>query len=272
MQIFANLASDAVLGTDSDPLIGDPTQTNGKYILYTPAGVGLQVDSSSYLIPQNAGSLPSQIAVEFLGRNPAYDHQIFNYFLESTDIASLDLTIGNPSPNGGNVMGGTPPSLSPSNITGARCQVGRGAGPAPVGVAPNSVAVLPRNDNQPASTYGSIVTDLQDITAFNPGTPGTDEAMIWWKVATMATTEDVNHGFGATAGDNTPSVRTLTEVSPDSLLCYASVDNGASWYEARYLTPTDLVMAGVNLRIAFVNESADKLYLLGYVILFPDLP
>lgn len=271
MQIFANLASNGVLGTDTEPALGDSTRINGKYLIFTPSGVAVEVNSSSYILPQNAGSLPVQIAAGFLERNPAYDHSIYNFFLESTDIAALDLAGGTPSPVVANVLAGTPPTLASSTL-GPRCQVGRGAGPAPVGVAPNSVAVLPPNNNIPSPTYGNIVTANQDITPFNPGTPGTDEVMIWWKVATMSTSEDVNHGFGVTSGVNTPAVRELTEVDPSTMLCYASVDNGVTWYQVEYMTPTDLVVADVNLRVAFVNESADKLYLLGYIILFPDLP
>jgi len=275
MQILVNLASDAIQGTASEPEVGDSTVVNGKYMLTTPPGVAVEVDSASYLTPQNPASLPGLIADDFLARNPMYQHRIGQFFLESTDIAALDLTAGAPSPTGGNVAAGTPPVLSPGPL-GPRCQVGRGAGPAPAGVAPNSVAILPANRNHPvADTYGSIVTATQDITAFNPGTPGTDEVMIWWKVVEFTTTEDIVTGYNATAGMNTPSLRSMNEITqatPPGMMVYASVDDGVSWYRAHYMTPTDLVVSGKDLRLAFTNDGGTKIYLLGYIVLFPNLP
>ena len=104
--------------------------------------------------------------------------------------------------------------------------------------------------------------------------PGTDEVMMWWKVARMSTTQDqVSTSQGPAAGDNTPALVSLTEIDREdsSLLVYASVDDGASWYRIPYLTPIDLFNAGTELRIAFLNTGEDKIYLLGFCILFPDL-
>lgn len=275
MQILASLATDAIQGTASEPAVGGSTVVNGKYMLTTPPGVAVEVDDTSYLTPQNAGSIPGLIADDFLARNPMYDHRIAQFFLESTDIALLDLTIVANSPNAGNVAAGTAPVLAAGPL-GPRCQIGRGAGPAPVGVAPNSVAILPANRNHPvADTYGSIVLNTVDLTPFNPGTPGTDEVMVWWKVAEFTTTDDVIHGYNVTANTNTPSLRNFDEVAqavPAGMKCYATVDDGVSWFEVLYMTPTDLVASGTNFRLAFINEGSTKHYLVGYIVLFPDLP
>lgn len=104
--------------------------------------------------------------------------------------------------------------------------------------------------------------------------PGTDEVMMWWKASTEAVAED--QGFAASgpgAGVNTPSIKSQTELADEiaDLLVYASVDNGVKWFRVNYLTPVDLVNAGTQLRLCFVNTGSTKLYLHGFVVLFPDL-
>lgn len=104
--------------------------------------------------------------------------------------------------------------------------------------------------------------------------PGTDEVMMWWKASTESVTED--QGFaqqGPGAGVNTPSIKSQTELADEisALLVYASVDNGVNWSRVNYLTPVDLVNAGTELRLCFVNVGSTKLYLHGFTVLFPDL-
>jgi hypothetical protein len=104
--------------------------------------------------------------------------------------------------------------------------------------------------------------------------PGTDEVMLWWKVSGSSTSEDL--GFsnkGTSAGQNSPAIKTLTETDPEiaPLLVYASVDNGVSWSLVPYLEPVDLVGAGSDLRVCFINTGTASLYLHGFCVLFPDL-
>ncbi len=104
--------------------------------------------------------------------------------------------------------------------------------------------------------------------------PGTDEVMMWWKASTEAVTEDQGFaGQGPGAGTNTPSIKSQTEMPDEiaTLLVYASVDNGVKWFRVNYLTPVDLVNAGTQLRLCFVNTGDLKLYLHGFTVLFPDL-
>jgi hypothetical protein len=99
--------------------------------------------------------------------------------------------------------------------------------------------------------------------------------MLWWKIAKMVTSEDrVSSGEGASEGENTPALRSLQEIDQEDsdLLVYASVDNGTSWYRVYYLEPIDLVDAGIDLRIAFLNVGTERIYMLGFCTLFPDLP
>ena len=269
MQIISSLASGLVLETSVEPVVGGTTLVNGKFILNTPPGVSLDVNSASYLTPQNSGSLPVQIATSFLARYPNYDNQLSNFFLEAADQSTLDLNAA-PLPIAGNITTGTVTSGLPGTF--ARCQVGRVGGPA--GIAPGSIAMLPTNTGGPNDLYGALITDTIDITSYNPGTTGTDEVLVWWKVATATTSEDVVQGYNVTANTNTPVRKDQVEQlpTPAGLLVYASVDDGASWFEVQYLEATDLVTSGTDFRLAFVNDGTEKLYLLGYIVLFPNLP
>lgn len=268
MQVVFNIASNAVVTTQSDPEVGESTTVNGQFLMVIPPGAAVTVDASS-----TPATVSLAAATELLVRFPMYDHVLYNWFLDSTDVADLDLSGSAPQPTSGTVAAGTPPSMDPGSVP--RCQVGRGSGPAPTGVAPNSVALLaPNLVDTPGATFGCIVTNAVDLTPYNPVTPGTDNVMMWWEIATVTTTEDIAHGYGTTAGQNTPSLRRLEKVDqePPGFMVYVSVDDGASWYEAPYLQPTDLVTSGTDLRIAFVNETSEKVYLTGFAVLFQDLP
>jgi hypothetical protein len=268
MYVVVDLASNRIEGTAPTPEVGESSISNGKFYLPVPEGVGISVDSTSGLFPQ-ATSLPGEIASELLARFPMYDYVLWNFFLESSDIATLDLSGAAPQPTAGSVVIGTPPTLAPGPVP--RCQVGRGAGPAPVGVAPNSVAILPAHTNRTAPSYGCLLTDTVDLTPYT-GAPGTNEVMIWWKLATPQTGEDVLNGYSSTAGINQPALRTLSEVpqEPADFYCYVSLDDGASWVEARYLEPALFPSTNTDLRIAFVNEGSQPVWLVGFAALFPD--
>lgn len=276
MDVVANLASNKVVTTEFSSESGSPKRTNGHFVLPIPYSVGLTVDNSSYILPQNAGSLPGKAVSEFLVRFPMYDHAVYNFFIEDSDIADLDVSSAAPQPLTATVNPTPPPwvAYTPPASGYARCQTGRGAGPLPVGASPNSTAMLPLTDNPGNQHYGCIVTDTIDISALNPSNPGTDEVMLWWDLAIFSTTEDVVSGFGATAGLNTPSVRNLTRQDPElsGVYVYASNDNGASWYRVNYLEPIDLTVGGTDLRFAFINTTPQKVHLLGYVALFPNIP
>jgi hypothetical protein len=267
MQVVANLASDAIVTTSSDPEVGETTTINGQYLLVMPPGVAVTVDDTS-----TPASVAADAAAELLVRFPMYDHVLYNYFLDAADIGDLDLSGAAPQPTGGSVAAGTAPTLAAGPVP--RCQVGRGVGPAPIGVAPNSVTLLRVNTAAASPTYGCIITDTEDITPFNPLNPGTDNLMMWWEIALVSTSEDVAHGYNITLGQNDPAVRSLEKIDQEraDFYVYVSVDDGVSWYEASYLEPVDVVTAGTSVRVAFVNESPDEVYLVGFAVCFQDLP
>ena len=97
---------------------------------------------------------------------------------------------------------------------------------------------------------------------------------MWWKVGLESTTEDQGfEGQGPGVGENSPAIKSHTELNPEptNLFVYASVDDGVSWFQIPYLEPVDLVTAGTELRLCFVNASQQKAYLHGFCVLFPDL-
>ena len=103
--------------------------------------------------------------------------------------------------------------------------------------------------------------------------PGTDEVMMWWKVNRMTTTEDQGYTQATTPQGNSPAIKSLQEIDAEdpNLRVFVSVDNGAWWYRIPYLEPIDLINAGTQLRVAFLNLGADKIYVEGFCVLFPDL-
>ncbi len=273
MYIVSNLSTNSIEGTQGEKSVGETFGANGKFFLATPPGVPVEISSTSTLTPQTPGSVPFEIADGFLKRNPNYDHVIWNFFIETSDIAKIDQTPGAPTPLAGNVASGFLPTMVGSPL-GPRYQIGRSAGPAPVGTVPNSVALLPANTKTSGtSQYGSLILDTIDLTPYNPALPGTDEVLVWWKIARATTSEDIVQGFNSTAGLNTPSIRRLEEIPTNfpGFHVYASVDDGASWYECNYLRPQDLTVAGKDFRLAFINESPDKVFVLGVAVLFPNL-
>lgn len=274
MRIHASVATSPprILHTRPDQPEGEVTTVNGQFILPVPPGTAVEVTAASHITPQDATSIPALIAAELLIRFPMYDHVLYDFLLEATDIVGYDLGPGVVAPTAANVTPPAPPwaALIPSP-NGARCQIGRGAGPGPTGTAPGSVAILPKNTAKAAPNYGHLVTVLNDISVASP--TGTDDVMMWWFITEMGTTEDILHGFGASLGLDTPALRKMYETDQEfaNFYCYVSNDNGVTWYLANYLTPTDLTVAGTNIRVAFISTSLSKVYLLGWALLYKEI-
>jgi hypothetical protein len=216
-----------------------------------PEGASVTLSPTSYLTPQNAGSVPGQAAAALLARYPMYANVAFNYLLEASDVAALDLT-----------------ATGPSGVI-TRAMVGRGAGLS-TGIAPNSTVILPINNSTGGPPRpGCLVTDTIDIGPATGGA-GAEEVLLWWKVATFSTGEDVLHGYGTTLGVNAPALRSLDETSqtPTGFLVSVSNDDGATWFTAPRLTPVNLGVFDTRVRVAFTNTSANRVYLLGFAVLF----
>ena len=245
---------------------------NGQFIVPVPPGIAIAVDSTSHILPQDATSVSSLIAAELLIRYPMYDHVLFDFLLESADIAGYETAPGTVSPTAANVTPGGPSwAAFIQSPNGPRCQIGRGAGPGPVGMVPGSAAILPENTAKAAPNYGNLTTVLNDISSAAP--TGTDDVMMWWFVTQMDTTADILHGSGGALGDDTPALRQMTELDQEiaNFFCYVSNDDGVTWHLANYLTPTDLTVTGTNIRVCFLNARASRVYLLGWALLYKEV-
>ena len=154
-----------IVRTDSTPEVGEPVIINGKFVFPVPEGAALTVDGDSFYFPQeDADSIPSRTAAEFLIRYPMYDHIVYNFYLDNADVTSFDVGApSNPLPDPTNT---TPPFPS-NNISGPlpRCQIGNPAG---TGMCPQSLAMLGANFNASQNYYGCIVTAMIDLWYFNP--------------------------------------------------------------------------------------------------------
>lgn len=251
MRVIAELASNRLVRTQSDPPVGNGVTVNGQFVVPIPEGASVTLTPASYLTPQNAGSVPGQAAAALLARYPMYAHVAFNYLLEAGDVAALDLA-----------------ATGPSGVI-SRAMTGRGAGVG-TGIAPNSTVILPQNNTTggPARP-GCLVTDTIDIGPATGGA-GAEEVLLWWKVADFVTSEDTLHGYGPTVGLNIPVHRDLTETSqtPAGLTVSVSNDDGATWFTAPRLTPVNLGVFDTDVRVAFVNTSPNRVYLLAFAVLF----
>ena len=126
----------------------------------------------------------------------------------------------------------------------SRCQLGSN---------PNHCAILPKNEN--TNAYGVLITDTITTTS-------KDKFLVYWKVAT------VSYGQEQSINANVPSTMTYQILDPSDIQVYISNDDGVSYTEANYLTPVSFPSASTTLRLAFVNNSLNKIHLLGYAILY----
>ena len=99
MQVIGSITSNPprVIGTRSDPEVGESRVTNGQFVFPLPMGVALTIDENSYFLPQDGGDIASLAMAEFLIRYPMYDHAVYNFFLEGSDIALLDTSPSAPA-------------------------------------------------------------------------------------------------------------------------------------------------------------------------------
>lgn len=258
MRAIVDLATNRIVRASATPH-GEYTNMSGHYPFPVPEGAAVSINESSRILPQPAG-LSGLSAQELLVRYPMYDFIHYNFLIEAADIAALDLTPGAPVP-------AVPGSAGP------RCMVGRGSG-APSGNAPGCVTLLKQN-SAAGGRKGLLVTDTIDISAVTSDPAGTDEGMVWYSVAQVLRQEDVSRGYGASTVNlgNQPGYRMLEHLpaASSAVDAYLSNDDGATWYQAGYLEPTDLVDLGSNLRVCFLNNHPRNEYvILGFCVLFVD--
>lgn len=231
---------------------------NGKYVLPTPEGVTVHVDSSSFVLPAaNPSSVVAQAYAGLLAQFPQYENILFNPLLVDTDIDDLDLDGLFIDPN------------TADEFT-TRAQVGRGTGgPFTSGQAPINSAMLAENSTVSPTRPGMLITDTIDIGPLTGGI-GADEFVVYWYIYDCSTTHDINADFGAQAGVNQPALRNVieTDQEPADLQVYISLNDGTSWTEVNRLVPVAFCEKGKLVRLAFRNNSTSKSYLAAYAVMF----
>jgi hypothetical protein len=252
MRVLGNLSDLKVLQVEKTPELADPVDFNGKFIIPIPAGAKVDVDSSSYITPVDGSDLSSLAQAGLLAQYPQYGTIVFNPLLTSADVADLDLT-----------------ALGPGSEK-ARVQTGRGAGPAATGQAPCMTAILRQNGLVTPARPGCVVTDTIDISAATSGV-GADEFMVWWQIYDFGTSQDVVSGYGATAGQNTPALKAVTEIDqePTNFEVHLSINDGIAYTKVGRLEPVGFCVKSSLLRLAFINRSTvARRYLCAYSIMF----
>lgn len=252
MRVLANLSDLKILQVEKTPEIGDPVPFNGKVFIPIPEGAKVEVDSSSYISPVDGSDVSSLAQAGLLAQYPQYGFILFNPLLSANDVAQLDLA-----------------ALGPDSEI-ARVQTGRGAGPAAVGQAPTMTAILKQNALISPARPGCVVTTTIDISAQTGGV-GADEFMVWWQIVDFSTSDDVFSSIGATSGQNTPAIKSLTEIDqePGDFEVHLSINDGIAWTQMGRLEPTGFCVKNHLLRLAFVNRSTSvKRYLCAYSIMF----
>lgn len=257
MRILVDLATNKILQVEKTPEIGESTPINGKYIVDVPEGSYVEVDSSSYVLNAgviDSGSVVSLAFANLLANYPMYDNILFNPLILASDVNDIDLSATVPD--------GT-------STLSTRAQVGRGSPDPQEGLSPMSTAILPLNNTVSPSRPGLLVTDTIDITSFTSGV-GAREFMVYWKLFEFTTSEDITSNYGSTSGLNEPSIKYIVESNqePVDFEVLLSVDDGSTYYPVGRLEPIAFCNPNVSIRIAFKNESSNKIYVANYAVMF----
>lgn len=246
--------SSVIIQVAPSPAVGVPTPINGKFAVDIPDGVfPPRVTEASRLIDTASPDYITGQIYENLRRSFAgYRHVVANSLLTSADVGLLDTAATFPFDPG-----------PPARFWPSRCQIGR-TGAAPLGVAPNAVALLPENPYTTPPRPGVLITDTIDIGPATGGA-GANNFVVYWKVYTMDVTHDVmDYGTGA----NTPSIKNLVEVQQDIVDVFLSVNDGAGFTPVTRLSPCVTCDPGTLIRLAFVNHNPFKVYVTAYAVLF----
>lgn len=248
---FTTPAVDRIMQVDNDPLLGAVTNVTGSYLIPSVEGTAISVSAASYVQPVDGGDVSSQVFGQLLARFPQYSHVYFNPLLTDTDLTAID-----PSATFDVLVPATPnPVLRSYSM---RVKVGRVGAP-PVGMMPNSLAVLPMTTG---GSPGLVITQNIDLTAATGGV-GADDFMAYWKVYTSASTPDIAGGnIGSTANTNQPSFRYLQEIDQEAanFKCFLSTNNGQSWVQVQRLTQVAFCGKTTQVKLAFVNEDPSTTY------------
>lgn len=118
----------------------------------------------------------------------------------------------------------------------------------------NSCAILPKNENTNAN--GVLITDTITLSS------SSDTFLVYWKTA------NIDYSVEQSVNENIPSSITYSIQSSSDIDVYLSNDDGLTYTQADFLSPVSFSSGSTTMRIAFVNNSLNKIHLLGYAILY----
>lgn len=242
------------------PADGTLVSINGKYVLPIVPGAEFPVDGTSYVLDGggdvDGGDVSSISFAHLLAMYPQFGHVYFNPLLTAANVAELDLTFAFSDP------------LTPGRTMYPRLQTGRVPGPVS-GQMPTHTALLGINSAAIPPRPGLMVSDEIDISALTAGV-GADEFMVYWKILGFQTGTDVRSEYGATAGINSPALRSVIEVDqePSGFSAYISPDNGDHWCEVGLLEPVAFCEKTTKFRVAFRNSDPNRVYMAHFAVLF----
>lgn len=214
---------------------------NGKYILDYPncIEIGRELGENT---PFDLGSLITTIEGKFLESYPSYDFLVYEPLLDSTN--AFDEGELFPKSTG----------HTPSRFR--------------VGATPN-VTCIPKET--PAGRSGVGVTPLIDLTALTDDGLGRETFLPYWRIVKKEVTHDVTpvalNGYSQATQNTAPQMR-YVEALESEYSVYISENNGNTYEEMTRLTPFSFSQRASEVRIAFLNEGSEDLYLLSYALMF----
>jgi len=276
MRILADLLSHtsdpnapAIVQIQRVPVVGQQVAVNGKFVIPVPLGLDFPITAADYILDGagniDGGDVVSKGYAHLLGTFPQFGNVYFNPLLTSDHVAELVLDQS---------YGFEDRTLDPVPTFYPRFQTGREEGVSDDGQMPTHTAMMPNNATMTPPRPGLIITEPIDIGPYtldcdaNP--VGTDEFMVYWKLYAFTVTEDIAADAGAHAGVNTPAYRMLSETDPEpaDFSVWLTTDDGANWVAVDLLAPMGFCDKTTTVRLAFRNDSSDRIFLASYALLF----
>lgn len=282
MRILVDLAShiSAVNGGGNSPLItqvevvpetDEDTPINGRYSIPTIKGVEMVIPEDAVIL-NGAGQIDgsdicSAIYANLLAMFPMFDNVYFNPLLTPDHVNELDFTKTFKD------VSTTPAVFFPSRFQTGREPIGPGQALDP-GQMPTHTALLPANTLVTPTRPGMMITDLINIGPYtldkHGNQVGADEFMVYWKLYEFNVTQDITADYGANSGTNTPAIRNIVEIAqePTGFSAYISTDDGANWCQVGLIEPIAFCDKTKSFRLAFRNDSANKVFIAAFAVLF----
>lgn len=253
------------------PALGAEEAVNGKYVISTPGDIDFPVDAQSYVLDAlgrvDGGDVSSIGFAHLLASMPQYRNVYYNPLLTAAHVSELSLDRSEVFVDR---------SVTPHVTYYPRCQTGREAGVpgAASGQMPTHTAILPANSGILPIRPGLLLTKEIDIGPFTldaGGVPvGADEFAVYWKVYSFNVTHDIAADLGAHAGKNEPALRKIVEVpqEPTGFSVHLSTNDGAQWCRVGLLENVAFCDRSKRIRLAFRNNTSDKMFLACYAVCF----